>query len=193
MNPCAIKESLMVEDVMFLLKATCNLYTNIRTKSLQFLREYVTKFPFILTYQPVLFLFLDIIGALYNELYLPYDSLSHVLKLPHTGQIVILPVEKVQKEVVFKMLIKLLEELYIKGALINEQELVGAFQEYVHKTISRQKIDSPANFGICFLHNLYANYKNYEVGFNEKLTVNYLAKLSEFNQEVDKLIAQSNY
>lgn len=159
---------------------------------MQFLREYVTIFPFILTYQPVLFLFLDIIGTLYNELYLPFDSLSHVLKLPHTGQILILPVEKVHKDAVFKILIKLLEELYIKGALINEPELVGAFQEYVHKTISRQNIDSPANFGICFLHNLYANYKNYEVGLNEKLNANYLAKLPEFNQQVDKLIAQSN-
>ncbi len=191
MQPSGLREMLTIEDVKFLLKANCNLYSNIRTLSMQYVRSYVERFPFLLTYPEVLFTFLDIVGTLYNELYFQYDSLSHILRLPHSAQTLILPVEKARKQDAFKFLIKLLEELYIKGAIINETQLVAVFQEYVHRTISSQTTDSLAHFGLSFFQNLYANYKNFDSSLYPKQpALNYLANLSEFNQQVEKLIAQ---
>ena len=190
MQPSELRELLTTEDVTFLLKASCNLYSNIRSLSMGYVRDYVDRFPFLLAYPKVLFTFLDIIGTLYSELYFQYDSLSHVLRLPHSAQTLILPVEKARKQEIFKFLIKLLEELYIKGAIINETQLVSAFLEYAHRTVSSKTSDSLAHFGLSFFQNLYANYKNFDPSLCPKHSLNYLANLPEFNQQVEKLIAQ---
>ncbi len=193
MQPSELKEVLTAEDVAFLLRANCNLYGNIRTLSTRYVRDYVERFPSLLTYAEVLFTMLDIVGTLYSELYFQYDSLSHILRLPHSGQTLILPVEKARKQEAFRFIIKLLEELYIKGAISNEAQLEAVFQEYVHTTISSQPIDSLAHFGLSFFLNLYANYKNFDGSLAPKEPLNYLVNLSDFNLQVEKLIAQRTY
>jgi len=190
MEPCSLRELLIVEDMIFLLKSSCNLFAYICTLSTNSLKGYSTKFPFILTRPTILFVFLDLIGTLYNELYYPYDSLSHVLRLPHSMQTIALPVEKARKQDCFRFLIKLFEELYLKAALINENQLVAVFQEYVHRTLATQTMDSMAHFGISFFQNLYANYKNYDPGAMEKQSFNYLQNLETFNLHVESLIAK---
>ena len=194
MHPSELKEMLTAEDVSFLLRANCNLYGNIRTLSMRYVRDYVERFPCLLMCSGVMFTFLDIVGAVYKELYLQYDSLSHTLRLPYSSRTLIFPVEKACKQEIFRFLIKLLEELYIKGAVSNEAQLVAVFQEYIYVTLSRQPSDSLAHFGVSFFLNIYANYKNFDGGslvFRQPL--NYLVNLSEFNQQVGKLIAQRTF
>lgn len=184
----SLRQHLITEDTIFLLKASCNLYANVRKQSTTYLREYCDRFPFLLTLPSILFTLLDIIGSLYNELYLPYDSLSHILYLPHSNQTLILPVDKAKKQDAFRFLIKLCEEMYIKATLVNEAELIAVYQEYVHKTISAQPIDSLAHFGLSFFQNLYANYKYYE---SELHPFDHIENLDSFNRSVQSLIAKS--
>lgn len=187
-QPCPLREHLLTEDAIFLLKSSCNLYSNIRKLSMTFLKEYCDRFPFILILPNVLFALLDIIGSLYNELYFPYDSFSHILRLPHSNQTLVLPVDKARKQDAFRFLIKLCEELYIKSALINEVELIAVYQEYVHQTISAKSLDSFAHFGISFFQNLYANYKNYDPSMTKDHSFDYLENLEAFNKYARQLI-----
>jgi hypothetical protein len=187
-QPCPLREHLLTEDGVFLLKASCNLYNNIRKLSMTFLKEYCDRFPFILIFPSILFTLFDIIGSLYNELYFPYDSFSHILRLPHSNQTLVLPVKKACKQDAFRFLIKLCEELYIKAALINEVELIAVFQEYVHQTIVVKSLDSFAHFGISFFQNLYANYKNYDPAITKDHSFDYLENLEAFNKFARRLI-----
>ena len=187
-QPCYLREHLLTEDTIFLLKSSCNLYVNIGKLSTIFLREYCDRFPFILTFPGVLFTFFDIVGSLYNELYFPYDSFSHILRLPHSNQTLALPVKKTRKQDAFRFLIQLCEELYIKAALINEVELIAVYQEYIHQTISAKSLDSFAHFGISFFQNLYANYKSYDPAMTKDHSFDYLENLEAFNKFARQLI-----
>ena len=192
MKPCQLRDTLLMADFIFLLQSSCNLYPIIREISFEYLHKYSFSFPFILQNPRVLFVYLDIIGTLYNELFSPYDSCSHILRLPHSNIEIILPVDKAQKQNSFVALIKLLEELFMKAMLLNEAELIGVFQEYTHKTISSKSTDSLSHFGISFLQNLYYNFMSNEKRITEKVVLDYVSNVEALDRNVKKMIKESN-
>jgi hypothetical protein len=115
MHPCKIRVRLLISDVRFMLLSTLNLYSHIRSQSLTYLHKYCQTFPYLVYLPSILFVYLDIIGTLYNELHYPFDSLSHVLILCHSNERVILPPDKSTKHNVFTELAKLFSDMFLKG------------------------------------------------------------------------------
>ena len=191
MYPCQMKENLISQDVCFLLKSTCNLFKVIRKKAFLYLEKYTSAFPHCLYIRIVMFTFLDIVGSLYNELYYPFDSLSHILTLPHSKQQILLTTDKKKKQKVFLCLVKLLSDMFLRCAILNESELTDTFRNYIHMTIAELSIHSFAHFGISFMQNLYANYKNCEVSMPTELISNCMPNTEQINQFMKKQIKNS--
>jgi hypothetical protein len=56
------------------------------SKSKYFLQSYIDNYPFMLLKPKVLGTLLDILDAINREMYHAYDSLSHAIRLPTTGE-----------------------------------------------------------------------------------------------------------
>jgi hypothetical protein len=62
------------------------LQKRLSSKSKAFLQSYTDNYPFMLLKTKVLSTLLDILDAINKEMYKAYDSLSHAIRLPTTGE-----------------------------------------------------------------------------------------------------------
>jgi hypothetical protein len=69
--------------------------------------------------------------------------------------------------------------------------MIDSIKSYVHLTVSELSVDSYAHFGISFIQNLYANYKNSEK-LDASSNLNYFINPDEFNKFIQKKIKKSN-
>ncbi len=78
----------------------------------------------------VLATLLDILDALNREMYHAYDSLSHAIRLPTTGEQIFLQTRQEAKHEIMQDLVNLCQDMFVYASIIAGDELNRTFEGY---------------------------------------------------------------